>query len=335
MEKNYLALNSIISKVYQKSLELSPKEFLKEIVNNLLIEVGYRFDFSQVPVERIPDFLGISVDIGGKIITDAELNREQGSWSIGVSPEQTTHFSGETVFTERGRFSLAHEIAHFLLHYISEKFTHVARAYNLDVSKKESKDYEKLCDYISGEFLAPTYIFQTNSLRDLIKKSSDFNARLLDISALEALRQVLNVSRAVLIKQLHRTKMLEESKCGIVVSFFGVNKNTGRSPALRIFSRALPRWGFIPENIKLSSIGLLSALHVFEDLGYGKPKEWKERIKVQEKIVEQEERKRGKWLPRVFESYGQHVTYLYGERQKYLITTLNWPRPQEDGEKML
>jgi hypothetical protein len=327
MEKNCLALNSIISKVYQKSLELSQKEFLKEIVNNLLIEVGYRFNFSQAPVERIPDFLGISVDIGGKLITDAELHRKQKSWSIGVSPDQTTHFSGETVFTERGRFSLAHEIAHFLLHYISEKFAHVARAYNLDVSQKESKDYEKLCDFVSGEFLAPTHIFQTNSLRDLIEKIGDLNGRLLNISVLEALRQALNVSRIVLIKQLHHTRVLEESRCGIVVSFFGVNKNTGRSPALRVFSRALPRWGFIPENIKLSSIGLLSALHVFEDFGYGKPREWKEKIKVQEKKVDKEERKGGSWLPRVFESYGQHVTYPYGERQKYLITTLSWPRP--------
>lgn len=331
METNYLTLDSIISKANQESPKSSQKEFLKKIVYNLLIKAGHKFNFTPIPVETIPSFLGINVVISKKLITDAELHKTEKGWSIRISPEQTTHFSGKTVLTRRGRFSITHELAHFLLYYISEKFPCLARTYNTDISQNESKNYEWLCDDISSEFLAPTCLFQTSSLMNVVGD----NRSLLDISVLASLQKALNISRFVLIRQLNHTRILEESECGIMISFFNVNRNTGRSPALRVRYRALPRWGFIPENIKLSSIGLSSALHVFDDFGYGISREWTDRIKVQEKRTVAKETERKKWVPRVLGSHGQHVAYPYGESQRCLITTMSWPRPQKDEDGML
>jgi len=299
---------------------------MEEIVYCLLYEVGYKFNFTSTPVELIPNFLGIKVDINKKLITGAELQKRGNNWIISVSPNQTTFFSGKVVFTERGRFSLTHEIIHFLMHYIAEKFPHIAKTYSLDLSPNESNRNERLCDNISAELLAPSYLFQDYSLKHVTGEKN----YLLDIGAIEWFRKTLNISRFVLIQQLHHTKIIEESECGIIISFFNVNRNTGRSPALRVRYRALPRWGFIPENIKLSSIGLSSALCIFDDFEYGKTGKWKNKIKVHEKkITIKEEEKLEKWMPKVFESYGQHVAYSYGEQQRYVITTLNWPSPQK------
>jgi hypothetical protein len=324
METHNLTLDSLISNIYQKGIK-SQKNFLKEIVYSLLVKAGYKFDFMPTPIEKIPNILGIKVVISEKIMTEAELRWTEKGWIIKISPEQTTHFSGETGYTERGRFSLAHEIAHFLLIYISKKFPYLAESYNINVSQNNRKNYEKLCNYISAELLAPAYLFQNSSSIQHFKKRFNTHRALLEIKVLESLQKILITSRFVIIQQLHHTKILEESESGIIISFFDVNRNTGRTPALRVRYRALPRWGFIPENIKLSRIGLSSAIGVFHDFGYGIPRAWSGKIKVQEK--NKDSGKEGKWMSKILESYGQHASYPYGEQGRYLITTLHWPHP--------
>lgn len=336
MEKTRLNLDSIIRKVWQESSYLfDGNAFLKETVWEVLREVGYDFSFSPAPVERVRDFLGINIHYRKKLLTDAEYYSTAGGENINITAEQVTYKQYEEgEFTKRGRFSLAHELGHFLLGYIFERFLEIDEKY-----KFSKENPEKLCNFIASEFLLPSYLFQKISLGELYQKiTSSVKAKssetvfqeksfLLHIDALELLRRCFNVSRFVLVRQLHNTQILNEAECGAIISFFNVNRNTGRSPALRVYATATPVWGFMPQNIRLSSIGLTSAVHAFNSFGYGTVGKWREQITVNEKSKCQSKEK---WRSRIgIESEGEHALYQFAGQQSYVLTTLKWSNPEK------
>ena len=331
MEKAHIILDPIISRVYQKKRASSDKKlFLKELTYEILRQSGYKFSLTlPTPVERLRVLLGMDLSFSKKLFTDARSVKTKNAWNIELTANHIYFNGSQRWLTERGRFSLAHEIAHFVLEYIQDRFVEITEALRL-----KEENIEGLCDFLSSEFLLPSYLFECTSFKHFLKtakeQSFSFNreSHFSAIGLLETLRKSLKVSRITLIRRLDRTRLLDEVECGIIISMFSVNRITGRSPALRVFRAATPTWGFIPRNIRLSTIGLDSATYAFNGLRYGKPQEWKGKVKVSEK---DKTGTKSKWVSRTIESWGEHVLYPFVKRQKYLITTLKWENPKNEG----
>ena len=324
MERNYLSLDQIVSKVYHSRPSWNDKKvFLKELIFAILEHIGYKFSLARpTPVEKLRILLGLDLTFSADLSGDAHSIKKEGGWEIAIASDQAYLDGSQQWLTERGRFSLAHEIAHFILHYIEEELTEIASTLQLS-----EENAEQLCDLISAELLLPSSLFERASLNDIpaVGREKPFHKEsfLLSIRLLENLRKSLGVSRIALIRKLNHTHILDEAESGIIISAFGVTRSTGRSPALRIFKASTPSWGFIPENTKVSTIGLESAVHAFNVLKYGETKEWKERLRVSERSGMNIG---NKWSPRMLDTWGEHAPYRFTARETYLMTSFKWSK---------
>jgi hypothetical protein len=326
MERNYLSLDQIVTKVYHSRPSWNDKKvFLKELTFEILQRIGYKFSLTRpTPVEKLRILLGLDLTFSADLSGDAHSTKKEGGWEIAITSDQVYSDGSQQWLTERGRFSLAHEIAHFILHYIEEELTEIASTLRLS-----EENAEQLCDLISSELLLPSGPLERASLNDIpalgAGKPLHRESFLLSIRLLENLRKSLNVSRMALIYKLDHTHILDEAECGIIISAFGVNRSTGRSPALRILKASIPSWGFMPENARVSTIGLESAVHAFNVLKYGETKQWKERLRVSERPGMNIG---NKWSPRMLDTWGEHALYRFTARQTYLMTTFKWSKNQ-------
>lgn len=283
------------------------RELAKDLAYKMLEEIGYDFKFYPTPIPELAGFLNIKEEKSNKVLGDAELYKKGNDWTV-------IHRDG--IVSERKRFSLAHEIGHVLLSYVTEY-----------LSTLDQYRIENFCNMIAAELLAPSYIFENSSLDEVLKDVAKSGNEIetpkelprLNFAIFELMRKHLLVSRFVLVQQLHWTKFLDDCETGIIISAESVNRFTGRTPALRTIYIASPTWGFIPTNMRLKNMGLFSALPAFNRLRSWESEKWRETIKVKEK-------KARKWLSTSIESYGEHVVPYFTKNNKYMVTTLSWKK---------
>lgn len=359
MAKDYINLDETIFDVWQKqeNISTSPnfgkKLFLSKLIFEILKETNYSFGFHPTPVEVVRKKLGLDISYEKKLLTDAEyldisyrkklsenakLYEINNVSVININIDQVRFGLGISEFNERGRFSLAHELGHFIIRYISNKFPEINEKY-----KFTQGNIEKLCDFIASEFLLPSEFIKNISLKELqnkLKSQSYLNLDadilsekyfLLNIKVIESLRNCFDVSRFVILQQLHKSRILNEAECGFIISFFNIDRKTKRYPALRVYFAATPSWSFIPVNIKLSSLGLHSAINAFNEHKYNTALRWKEKINIQEK-------ERNKWNKNIaINSEGEHILYQFSKNTNYLITSFKCENPEkivhQEGEK--
>lgn len=324
MERDSLNFDAIVSDLCRKkSVSSDRSEFLRQLCHEILRLAGCKFRLGgPTPVERLRVLFGMDLSFTKTAPVEAHSTKKENDWEIEITSEQTYSDGLQQWLTPRGRFSLAHEIAHFILDSVQEKCPRI-----IDASHLSEKNTEQLCDFISSELLLPSYVFANTSLKDVIrivkgKPDSRDKPFLLSISMLETIRKSVAVSRIALIRKLDHTPLLDEARSGIIVSMFGVNKNTGRSPSLRVYTASVPHWGFIPSNTRLSTIGLDSAVDAFNSLAYGETDKWKGKIRVNEKLGRSADRK---WGSHTIDSWGEHVLYPVKGQHNYLVTTFKWP----------
>jgi hypothetical protein len=326
LEITFRNLEKITKSVFKKKgkllteIESSRNKDIREIAidlaYNILKNLGYDFKFHSTPIYQLANILNIEEKIEKNILREAELYKTRKGWAV-IHREGTRE--------ERRRFSLCHEIAHIILSSVNEQLSHL-----------DNEKIEKFCDMIAAELLVPSYLFEVYTLNEVQTAVSCFlsagvekddneikatNGPRLNFSIFEAMRNHLRVSRLVLAQQLHWTKFLNNCESGIILSWESVNRYTGRTPALRVTYTALPTWGYLPINRRIKNIGLFSALVAFDSLDHFESIKWKEAIKVKEK-------KENKWPQKEIESCGEH-TLISFNHEKYMVTTLNWPKPKE------
>jgi Zn-dependent peptidase ImmA (M78 family) len=332
MERNHLVLDDIIDEAYNKTSPscFDDKSYIKALSIVLLKRIGYSFKLSSpTPIQKLLVLLGIGLDFKEGTQNTAHATREEeGEWHIELSSDQKYEGNSRQWLTERGRFSVAHEIGHVVIDRILR--SHINLLKQLSLTK--SNNIERYCDIFSSELLLPTCIFNSVSLAEVEDITSEKRSKDsligFTFSMLEKLRKMHRVSRMVLLRSLDKTSLLDESETGIIISVYRVNVNTGKSPSLRIYKTSLPSWGFLPQNITLSKIGLVSAINAYNSLKYGERVEWCEIIKVNEKRVITKANE-NKWESRNIESCGEHSLYPLSNKDSYLVTLFKWSRARD------
>jgi hypothetical protein len=128
---------------------------------------------------KIADELGAEVKLASRSPQSGLLSAENGKYVITIQ-------SGDRQINPRGRFTLAHELAHLLL--LKEK------GYR-PILFKDSKSYykmEELCNFFAGKLLVPERVFDEVSIVDL----DDVMSAVLKLSA------VCGVSKVVAAKEM-------------------------------------------------------------------------------------------------------------------------------------
>jgi hypothetical protein len=330
MERAPTVVDPAISKVCRAHSATTDRAlFVKELVYEILHVAGYKLGVAApTPIERLSVLLGMDLTFEQGLPVDARSSRTKEGWHTTLSADQAYSDGLGQWLTARGRFTLAHEVAHVILERLGEISPDIVERLRLCGQELESS-----CDFMAAELLLPSPLFASPSFATLLQQydpghrsrcAGSVEGSIFPLGLLEAVASTLQVSRIALVRALDKTLALDQAECGIIVSFFGVNRNTGRSPALRVYKTSVPSWGFIPQNIKVSSIGLRSAVDAFHNLRYGVTMRWKETLTVSEK-----DPATGKWISRAMQSWGEHGLYPLKDRERYLVSTLKWPRAEQ------
>lgn len=324
MEESYIDLDQLVHDVFVKGAnDKRAKSYFRELVHQILKKAGYTFNISLTsPVEKLRVLLGIRLAERNRLSSDACLSFENDVWTIGIAADQIYRDDSGEYFTERGRFSLAHEIAHYILKYLEDNHSTIAESLEL-----ESINSEQICDFIASELLIPSCILSSEILKDLggtdRREGLNEEPSLLSISQIERLRKALLVSRLTLIRKLNKSPLLDSLESGFIVSMFSTNRKTGRSPALRVYKASVPSWGFIPENVKLSKIGLDAAGYAHEIKKYGAIRQWNGTVIIHEKSASHESKQ---WIKREMVTWGENALYRYDDKSDYTVTAFKWQR---------
>lgn len=307
----------------------------------ILESTGYYFDFSPTPLERIEGQLKVRVVYSPQLNTDAELHRDENRWIVKLP--RTAHY--------RNRFSRAHEIAHIIVKSILDRDPN-PNLFIADLleSRRATKRLESLCNRMAAEFIAPKWLFCANTFVDLRKlllnistseaelsrKTSQSSEDLLlpgfTLKMLFKLSGSLRVSLNALLPQLHHSRILDEAETGFILSEESFNPKSGGELGLRVKAVALPSWGFIPNHIRLSRIGLLSAIANLSRLRRRQTVWWEDTLFVRQKQGSGDSAAHARWKDGVqLKSCGEHAIDSTFLGNKVLITSFQWPSPTRPG----
>lgn len=109
----------IAQQLYQNRTSISDRRAGSTWWWELLISIGWVFDRRPISIECIARELGISVITDDNILTDAEIRTSAEAVVIAVGSRQVRLVDGQPMLSRRGRFSLAHEIGHYLVRSIT------------------------------------------------------------------------------------------------------------------------------------------------------------------------------------------------------------------------
>lgn len=155
------------------------KEMIEQKALNLIEEINYKDDSDAVDVIRIAKMLGFAVgnavlkdDVDGFIIVEEGKNDILGIKTdklIGVNSERPLEWK---------RFIIAHEIAHYILHYSKEKDKGI---YAHRDHRKGKDDIENDADFFAANLLMPRDKF-TEKFNELKKKQLELEEIILLLS---------------------------------------------------------------------------------------------------------------------------------------------------------
>jgi hypothetical protein len=302
---------------------LKTNEGVRYAAQSLLDACGYRPSVIPSPVEKIALELGIPVTTEKAVLCDAGLRHDESGWQVLIEGRQVSRGKWSGFLTPRARFSLGHELGHYFIHCVGKVCPEVLRQWGIaDHGTSHSK--ERACDIFAGELLVPhTLLDSPGFLKDLARKEESSTG--LCIASLEALRCRLSISRHVLLSQMDRSKCLEVSETGLLMSTLLVEPSTGRGRTLRVQVSALPSWGFIPRGISLDSLNLKSGIEHFAVKRQDPIVPWRDTVRVYATTWE-----KGQCYvdrsPRDLKTGGEHAVFARSAGQQYMISTVRWPQ---------
>jgi hypothetical protein len=334
MARSVLNKHTLIESVTDGK-EFSSEQSLKEFVHGILENVGYLFDFSPTPIDKIESLFNVKIDRNKRCISDAELLKSLDGWIVRLQ-------SGPD---SRLRFSRAHELAHiFLISLVDKGFESEIINRNRLVSLKLGRELETLCNQIAAELIAPSTLFADKTFRELERTLLQFikfknikfprdGTEIVDgrpnfsLNLLSCLCLKMELSLPVILLRLHHSRILDSSETGFILSTEAFNVNTGRKLALRVNISSLPSWGYIPKNVRLANIGMNSAIDAFNTLTMKKRFRWNGCLNVTEKSSKNSYSE-PRWCPKkVLNTYGEHTVAGDTAKGRSIISSLNWPKP--------
>jgi len=163
------------------------RKLIRETALDLLVK--HKITEPPVPVEQIAQDLGITVKTA-RLDSDISgfLYRGEDKTLVGVNADDPP---------VRRRFTIAHEIAHFLLHPEGLKEVHVDRKFFLrsELSSKGTDEHEVQANFFAAELLMPSEFIA----RDM----SDYKGRdLVEDTVVEKLAKKYKVSEQALVIRL-------------------------------------------------------------------------------------------------------------------------------------
>lgn len=303
-----------INKLLEKWLNNSPrqiinwKEFVRYSINLLLKNIEYNpTSLSPVPLEKIVPLLSIRLILDENFPFEGKIYEEGNIWIMKIRGKAKDIYNNSRV-----RFTIAHEIGHFL--------------YNQSIKEiypKKLPDEEQISNFIASEILFPSYFLNLSFKKISIKlygnlQKSDLFPFLLDLA------KKMKISLSSLIVKLNKSKILDDLQYGILISKFMPNKYNiiKSSVSLRTFLVSTPTWGFIPTNYKLIKLGFENSSYLFHSLIYRRPYSWMGEVEVWEKY------KNGKYLKKKIKTHGEHIL-LNIRNNEHLLTFFKWDKPNE------
>ena len=164
---------------------------LERKAEQLLVEAG--LDTVPIPVEQVAAYLGIKVDLA-ELGEDCSglLVRSEGRAVIGVNQDHHPN---------RRRFSIAHEIAHFVLH---KGDTYIDKRYLVNFRDRESGSGTKWEEMAANAFAA-ALLMPAKQVRDAFKQQP-FD--LTEDGVLEMLAKKFKVSTQAMTYRLMKLQMI-------------------------------------------------------------------------------------------------------------------------------
>lgn len=170
--KNY---NNFIGKKTSayKLLEILEKDFNYKI--KAPIEIKEILEILGIPFSQKPNFAQIKLD--GKISIE---NDEPFIWSNPL----------KTKIKERLRFTLAHELGHFLLHMAPENSKEGFTDKNISFNRDDNWDHKEMeANSFAAQLLMPSELI-TKHIKDILKKTPDIER----VDLIEELASIFQVS---------------------------------------------------------------------------------------------------------------------------------------------
>ena len=168
------------------------KSEIEQKVEQMMKELHYSDTSDEIDVIEIAKKLGFAVgnavmkdDVDGFIIIQKGAKEILGIETdklIGVNSERELEWK---------RFTIAHEIAHYILHYSSQKYKGM---YAHRDHKKGKNDIENEADYFAANLLMPKDKF-TNKYKELEKKGLDRKEIIVLLSAKFVVTQMMTERR--------------------------------------------------------------------------------------------------------------------------------------------
>jgi Zn-dependent peptidase ImmA (M78 family) len=209
-------------------LRLLRKKKIVSVARRLANELRNRRDKSQ-PIEEQVASLGITIQYQS-LAANGYLTTQNGRFVIAVNKDLAVQIR---------RFTVAHELAHWLL---QERF-----GISTDSSlacPEISEAVERACDHF-GCLVLPS---ETNI-------STLGNHRRIDFGVLEKIVQDNCVPMRAIVIQIQDSGLLNATEQAIVTFRPMVNPWQKNDWDLRIWHSASPAWGFIPDSIRASKLG--------------------------------------------------------------------------------
>ena len=265
---NSLRRNKNLDRLILKHLTTGKGEF-EENASRLLLElIGWQSSMAPVPVELIARRLGVAISLHTFGNRDGLLQATEVGYKILVNSDQLLNVSGHKYFSSRGRFTVAHELAHFLLRYIAAHFEVVGRMNNVAIdldnqSVEETASIEVACNRIAGSVLVTEQVIGHLLIEQYRKKNVQVSNVFPTLKYICEVLQELEVSPEVFMRRLNKSQFLDFLQKLVILCRGNQDRQLNRLRNAEIVCIACPNWGFIPIRQSLQKIGISSLIEDF------------------------------------------------------------------------
>ena len=168
------------------------KSEIEQKVEQMMKELHYSDTSDEIDVIEIAKKLGFAV--GNAVMKDDvdgfSIIQKGAKEILGIETDKLIGVNSEREL-EWKRFTIAHEIAHYILHYSSQKYKGM---YAHRDHKKGKNDIENEADYFAANLLMPKDKF-TNKYKELEKKGLDRKEIIVLLSAKFVVTQMMTERR--------------------------------------------------------------------------------------------------------------------------------------------